>query len=248
MALGGRDPNAAIRLLGQAGPLDGVELLVLEDGAGDPALVARAADALHHYPGAGALMVAQAPVDRAEVSLEAQRRCGGAHILFMAPDAPPASVGFIAAWRRCVMTNDPAVAFGGLALPDAEGSPERRIRILAHGLARYGEADDRAASAEPCLAPFNLLVRRDLLATAPSLPVVASDDFDAWAGWARAGGLIRHLDNPVSCIPAEAVRTATKAPSSWLAALAGVEGTPHVVRRAALKLMARAGAASSDHA
>ncbi len=174
-----------------------VELVLLDDAGGDPALshaVAEAAMAMA-LPTRVVQLAANAGRARGRNQLMAHSR--GRHLLFMDSDMLPDRPDFLAAYLALIGREDPAVTVGGFSLDQAEARPEH---ALHRALALRGDclpAAVRNRMPEKYVWTSNLLVRRD---------VFAAERFDeAFQGWgwedtewgvrvaARYG--VRHIDN-----------------------------------------------------
>ncbi len=193
------DPRALAEALNaQASELSGaVELVLLDDAGGDPAL----SDAVEAAVGALALparlvaLPANAGRAAARNTLAAQGR--STHLLFVDADMAPERDDFLARWLEVAATGAPA-AFGGFTVGPERPAP---AHALHHALQAGGDClSAEARSREPVktVASSNLLVRRDVLEAEPFDPGFRGwgwEDTD-WAARVAARFGVAHPDIP----------------------------------------------------
>ncbi len=193
------DPRPLLRALDrEAAALGGrVELVLLDDAGGDPALSDAVARAAHALALPTRLVQLSANAGRARGRNQLMAHSRGRHLLFLDSDMLPDRPDFLAAYLALIAVEDPAVTVGGFSVDQAAELPEH---ALHRALALRGDclpAAVRNRMPEKYVWTSNLLVRRD---------VFAAERFDeAFRGWgwedtewgvrvaARYG--VRHIDN-----------------------------------------------------
>lgn len=167
------DPCRLLRALD--GPVNGVELVVLDDGTGDADLTQRVSDTVRGLALPCRLITLGANEGRAKGRNRLTRHARAARFLFLDSDMLPDHPGFLVRWLDLIGGEDPAVAFGGFSVLQA---PPRREHALHRAMAMGGDcapARIRAQAPEKFVFTSNLLVRRD---------VFEAEAFDeAFTGW-----------------------------------------------------------------
>ncbi len=194
----------------EAAKLDqSVEIVVLDDGAGDDVLAQRVATTIAALSTPARFVRLAANEGRAKGRNRLSRNARTGWLLFLDSDMLPDSCGFLWTYLRLIEDELPAVAFGGFSLLQA---PERREHALHR---RMALRSDCAPAAVRRLAPekhvftSNLLVRRD---------VFESEGFDeAFKGWGwedvewamrvSARHPITHIDNTATHLGLDPART-----------------------------------------
>jgi len=193
------DPRALLAALDrEAAGLNGaVELIVLDDGAGDDALaagVARAIEALA-LPARFIRLADNIGRSRGRNRMAAEAR--GDWLLFLDSDMLPDSPDFLQTYIDLITAEQPAIVCGGFSL---DQTPQVRMHALHRRMALQTDCTPaalRAEQPEKHVFTSNLLVRRDVFET---------EAFDeAFAGWGwedvewamRVSNryTIRHIDN-----------------------------------------------------
>ena len=174
-----------------------VELVLLDDAGGDPALSTAVAGAAQAMRLPTRLVRLAANAGRAKGRNRLVEHSRGRHMLFLDSDMLPDRAGFLGAYLQLIGETDPAVAVGGFSVAQCE---PRREHALHRALALRADCLSAAARSlmpEKYVWTSNLLVRRD---------VFAAERFDeAFQGWgwedtewgvrvaARYG--VTHIDN-----------------------------------------------------
>jgi glycosyltransferase involved in cell wall biosynthesis len=178
----------------------GVEILVLDDGSGDDALAARAAETVGALIAPARFIRLAANEGRAKGRNRLMAAARARHLLFLDADMEPDGPRFLADYLALIGEGDPAVVFGGFTLARTPEDPERSLH---RALSLRGDCRPAAArQAEPAksLCTSNLLVRRDVFGLEPF-----DESFRGW-GWEdvewaiRVGRRwpVRHIDNTAS--------------------------------------------------
>lgn len=158
------DPCPLIdRLAGEAGGLrGGVELVLLDDGTGDPALTARLVARLDASGLPARLITLPANEGRSRGRNRLAVAARGASLLFLDSDMLPDRDDFLASWLALIDREDPAVAFGGFSLDQAPDEPRFAVHRALALRSDCVPADRRARQPEKHVFTSNLLVRRDV--------------------------------------------------------------------------------------
>ncbi|WP_304219510.1 glycosyltransferase family 2 protein [Phenylobacterium aquaticum] len=208
----GDDPTPLLAALGRepfARPGQ-AELLVLDDGSGDPALAARVEAAVADLSLPARFIRLDANEGRSKGRNRLVRHARGQWLLFLDSDMLPDRPDFIATWLDLIAKDQPAVAFGGFSLDQAPANPDNALhRAIADG-SDCQPAAVRARMPEKIFTS-NLLVRRD---------VFAAETFDeAFTGWGwedvewgmrvAARWPILHVDNTATHLGLDTAETLT---------------------------------------
>lgn len=195
------DPAVLLTSLGRelAGLCDRVELVLLDDGSGDPALAQAMAEAVLALRGPARFIALAANIGRSKGRNRLAAEARARHWLFLDSDMLPDAPHFLARWLAEAEADAP-VAFGGFSLKQA--STDRRFAVHRASALRSdcAGADRRALQPAKYVFTSNLLVRRD---------VFDAERFDGgFAGWGWEDvewGLrvarrwpIRHIENPAT--------------------------------------------------
>lgn len=177
-----------------------VEIVVLDDGSGDPDLAARVGDAVEGLRLPARFVRLAANEGRARGRNRLARHARADRFLFIDADMLPDSDHFLAHWLALIDSRDPAAAFGGFSL---DQTPRTRANALHRAMALKSDCIGAAERAlEPAKHVFtaNLLVRRDVFDS-----VTFDEAFTGW-GWEDVEWAIRvaalwpivHVDIPAS--------------------------------------------------
>ena len=193
------DPTTLLAALDrEAARLAGaVEVVVLDDGTGDPALTRRLAARAVGLTLPVRLDTLAVNVGRARGRNRLAGQARGKWLLFMDSDMLPDRPDFLAAYLALIAEQAPAVAFGGFSLLQA---PPRREHALHRRMALASDCAplaQRRATPEKYVYTSNLLVRRDVFET-----IGFDEGFRGW-GWedvewamrVRRQHPILHIDN-----------------------------------------------------
>lgn len=169
----GDDPRRLLAALGHE-PC-GAEIVILDDGTGDPDLATRVEAAIAALP----LPARFVRLDKNEGRSKGRNRlvsqARGDWFLFLDSDMLPDDPHFLRRWLDLIARARPPVAFGGFSLKQA---PERRDHALHRAMAAHSDclsAEARSVNPEKHVFTSNLLVRRD---------VFEAEAFDeGFAGW-----------------------------------------------------------------
>ena len=188
------DPSALLKALDERGVE--AEVILLDDGGGDAALVERMAKRIETMTLPARLVVLSSNEGRAKGRNRLARHARGGHLLFLDSDMLPDPIGFLARWTA-LAGDDVAVAFGGFTLDQTPHRPEHDLHRAMALKSDCTSAPERAREPEKHVFTSNLLVRRDVFDT-----VAFDEGFAGW-GWEDVEWAMRvsalypivHIDN-----------------------------------------------------
>lgn len=171
------DPSDLMRRLDdEAGrTAEAVEVIVLDDGTGDPAMTARLTALIDGMALPARLITLDRNQGRSEGRNRLAQAARGDAFLFLDSDMKPDQADFLTTWAALARDARPAVAFGGFSLLQAPA--DARFAVHRHMAARSDciPAARRAEQPEKYVFTSNLLVRRD---------VFDAETFDSgFSGW-----------------------------------------------------------------
>jgi glycosyltransferase involved in cell wall biosynthesis len=192
------DPSPLIqRLALQKRP---VELVLLDDGSGDAALLSNVVAAAEALAFPVRIIVWGQNGGRAAARNRLVAEARADYALFLDADMIPDADDFIDRWLGLIGAEHPAAAFGGLSLKQTIATPETKLHHVIFARSDCRSAEDRARDAAQFTAASNLLIRRDVLEQTPfdhGFSGWGWEDVD-WALRASRLGAIRHIDNPAT--------------------------------------------------
>lgn len=156
-------------------PVEGVEIVILNDGSGDANLAANVARQTAVLPLPVRFIDNGENQGRAAGRNRLAANARGEWLLFLDSDMLPDTPSFLKTYVALIEAQNPAIVFGGFSLDQA---PAVRHHALHRAMALKSDctpADQRAKAPEKHVFTSNLLVRRDVFEAEP---------FDAgFAGW-----------------------------------------------------------------
>ncbi len=173
------DPCALLRALDREAPRlgDSVEIVLLDDGAGDEALAARVGQTITDMVLPARFVRLHFNEGRAKGRNRLAGHARGSAFLFLDADMLPDDERFLQSWAELVGREDPAVAFGGFSLKQAPRTKEfavhRQMALKAECVPFY----ERAKTPEKYVYTSNLLVSRTAFESE-----AFDDGFTGW-GW-----------------------------------------------------------------
>lgn len=192
------EPVRLLKALDGAG--GDVEVVVLDDGSGDPDLATRVAGTVQAMALPARFVALSSNEGRSKGRNRLASHARGQWMLFLDADMLPDRPSFIADWLALIADRKPAVAFGGFSL---DQTPRTRAHALHRAMALKSDclsAEVRAQAPEKHVFTSNLLVRRDVFET-----IGFDEAFTGW-GWedvewamrvARSHPIV-HVDIPAS--------------------------------------------------
>lgn len=196
------DPSALLtQLSAEADALNGsTEVIVMDDGTGDPALTERLRALIDSLPLPIRLISLPSNEGRAQGRNRLTTAARAAAFLFLDSDMRPDSSNFLQNWIALARDGAPAVAFGGFSLDAAPREPRFAVHRALSLRSECVPASDRAKQPEKYVYTSNLLVRRDVFEAERFDP-----GFTGW-GWEDVEWAMRvsrrfpivHVDNPAT--------------------------------------------------
>lgn len=177
-----------------------VEVVLLDDGSGDPGLATRVSDAVGALRLPARFVRLSANEGRSKGRNRLARHARADRFLFIDADMLPDSDHFLADWLALIDARDPAAAFGGFSLAQ---TPRTRENALHRAMALRNDchtAAERARDPAKHVFTANLMVRRDVFDS-----IGFDERFTGW-GWEDVEWGIRvaarwpivHADIPAS--------------------------------------------------
>lgn len=196
------DPRQLIAALDREAPaLNGqVEVVLLDDGAGDDELACQVIAAVEALALPARLVRLLANEGRSRGRNRLARHARGQQLLFLDSDMLPDCPDFLARWVAVAREQDPAAAFGGFSLAQIEPRPEHALHRRLASRSDCAPASRRRKAPEKYVFTSNLMIRRDVFDTE-----AFDEGFTGW-GWEDVEWGVRvarrhpilHLDNPAT--------------------------------------------------
>lgn len=192
------DPSSLVRALdAQARDLVyGVEIILCDDGSGDPALTTVLEALTSELPTPVVLVTKPVNAGRAAARNTLAQSASGTWALFLDADMTlPDS--FLDRWISEIEAGDFDAAFGGFEAEPPD-TPDGRLHAAIAAASDTGGAEDRRRKGATAFCTSNLLVRADIM---PGVPFDEAfkgwgwEDVD-WAVRAAEAGRLKHVDNP----------------------------------------------------
>jgi Glycosyl transferase family 2 len=204
------DPKALLDALArEAGSLP-VELVVIDDGSGDPVLAQSLRDQIEAFPAPARVILLTSNVGRSRARNRLIQEAQAEYLLFLDSDMLPDAPDFLAQWMDLLTKRGPDVAYGGFSVKQVPDLPKLRLaRALALRM-DCQNANARSMRGVMAVATSNLLVRASVLQQVPF-----DSGFSGW-GWEDAEWAVRanarfgviHVDIPATHMgldPAEVI-------------------------------------------
>jgi glycosyltransferase involved in cell wall biosynthesis len=193
------DPSELLEAL-VVGPIDGAELVLLDDGTGDVALSERLKRRVAVLPLPARLVTLPANEGRSRGRNRLAQAARGGHLLFLDSDMLPDSPTFLADWLALIDAEDPPVAFGGFSLKQAPTDPRYSVHRAMARRSECLDAATRSLAPEKYVYTSNLLVRRDVFETEAFDPGFSGWGWEdvEWAMRVARRWPVRHVDVPAT--------------------------------------------------
>lgn len=192
------DPCALLASLTHAPA--GVEFVLVDDGSGDAAMLARVVAASTRLEAPARIVVWADNRGRSAARNRLIAEARGVYVLFLDADMKPDHPGFIRRWLQLIDEKQPHAAFGGLSLRHARRTCDNALHYNLFARSDCRSAAGRAGAPSQFVSTANLLVRRDVLTALPfdsGFIGWGFEDVD-WALRAAETTPIHHVDNGAS--------------------------------------------------
>lgn len=195
------DPQLLLEIVAQQSVGKPIEVIIVDDGSGDPALTQSVQTLVDAFPVPATLITFEANKGRSSARNRLIKEAAAPYILFLDSDMAPDHESFVQDWLDLISHEKPEIAYGGYTTLQVPDVPEL---ALARALAERGDchsALERAPRGALAVATSNLLVRGDIMNA-----VSFDSDFSGW-GWedvdwalraAKAGYTITHVQIPAT--------------------------------------------------
>jgi glycosyltransferase involved in cell wall biosynthesis len=202
------DPERLVAALGRE-PVEQVELIVLDDGSGDPDLAARVASQVQALRMPSRFISLDRNEGRAKGRNRLASNACGQWLLFLDSDMLPDSDAFLRNYLHIVKQDGPAVVFGGFSLDQAPFRPEHALHRAMALRSDCAPVSLRRQEPEKHVFTSNLLVRRDVFDGE-----AFDEGFTGW-GWEDVEWAMRvsrkhpivHIDNTATHLGLDPAKT-----------------------------------------
>jgi glycosyltransferase involved in cell wall biosynthesis len=196
------DPRRLIQALdAEAAALGGlVEIVLLDDGAGDDALARKVGEAVEAMRLPTRLVQLPKNEGRSKGRNRLARHARSAQLLFLDSDMLPDAPDFLGRYLELVRVEAPQVAFGGFSLKQAPDVREHRLHRRMASRSDCAPAARRRKAPAKYVFTSNLLIRREVFEAERF-----DEGFTGW-GWEDVEWGVRvarkhpilHIDNPAT--------------------------------------------------
>ncbi len=204
------DPNLLLSdLIGQAEGVEGVEILLYDDGTNDANVNIRLGHAANKTTAAVRLFFAANNKGRSTARNYLKSQAKANWVLFLDADMRPQEVTFLADYLAAIKAGDADSIFGGFTVPMRKQSSETELHRAFSKTSDCLDADARSKNGAQYVCSSNLCVRGDILEAEPF-----DTGFTGW-GWedsewaARTAKTYRlkHADIPALHLGVETTET-----------------------------------------
>ena len=189
-----------------------IEVLIQDDGSGDPALTSRMEGLVESSSIAARLYTAPANQGRSATRNDLQNAARSEWVLFLDADMRPASERFLSSYLNLVMENSFDIIFGGFEVEARQSDKDRDLHRALSEVSDCLSLAERQAAGAQYVASSNLCVRKSVLTEEPF-----DNKFSGW-GWEDSEWAARvsksyslvHADNPAIHLGLETTDTLLK--------------------------------------
>lgn len=183
-------------LLVQAQQVRGVEILIYDDGTGDPEICAVLAAQVKEAAAPVTLLIAEQNKGRSAARNTLQEKARGSWVLFLDADMRPGSDNFLSDYLSLIEADEADIIFGGFTVPKNVSRAEELHRALSE-VSDCLELSERRAAGPQYVATSNLCVRKSVLLAEPfdSGFVGWGWEDSEWAARAASRYTLIHADN-----------------------------------------------------
>ena len=172
------DPTALLHaLLSQTVQTDAVEILIYDDGSGDPALNAKVCSIVKSAHSRVEFLIADKNAGRSAARNALQENATADWVLFLDADMRPVSHSFLSDYSKLIEAKIADIIFGGFTVPEAADTPDQELHRALSEVSDCLTLAARQAAGPQFVASSNLCVRKDVL-----LEEGFDNGFKGW-GW-----------------------------------------------------------------
>ncbi|MFM1977469.1 MAG: hypothetical protein RL145_2315 [Pseudomonadota bacterium] len=195
------DPSALLDILSSQMAGEAVELIVVDDGSGDPSLTAKLEATLHPLSVPASLITLHQNQGRSAARNRLIAAAKAPVILFLDSDMAPDAASFVADWLKLARDPTTEIAYGGFSTLQVPDCAALALAKLVAEKADCASAQERQSRGALAVATSNLMVRKTILDETPFDAGFSGwgwEDVD-WALRADAKGhAVRHVDIPAT--------------------------------------------------
>jgi len=189
-----------------------IEIMLQDDGSGDPALSARIKAAVEQSPAPTHLFTAAENQGRSETRNNLQERARSEWVLFLDADMQPSSPDFLSNYIELIRKSTADIIFGGFEVESHQTDADRDLHRALSEVSDCLSLAERQAAGAQYVASSNLCVRKGVLESEPF-----DRQFTGW-GWEDSEWAARvskrftllHADNPAIHLGLETTDTLLK--------------------------------------
>ncbi len=191
------DASPLIAGLARGRVRDRVEIILLDDGSPDAAVVQALKATASKLDLPISIVEGRSNVGRSRARNRLVDLACGGHVLLLDADMIPDADDFLDRWISLIHKAAPAIAFGGFSVSQAPHTRDTALHRFVSIRSDCRRAADRARDPAQFTTTSNLLIRRDVIAAIPFDESFAGWGWEdvEWALRAQAVHKILHIDN-----------------------------------------------------
>jgi len=172
------DPSELIKSLdAQAQNLSGIEIIIYDDGTGDPALTAALQEIIPNLTTPTQAIVAEINTGRSSARNRLQDAARADWVLFLDADMRPVSSDFLKSYLQLIKFDEADVIFGGFTVEEKAAEKSRDLHRALSQVSDCLPLTERQAKGPQFVASSNLCMRKSVLEAEGFDP-----EFSGW-GW-----------------------------------------------------------------
>lgn len=204
------DPSVLLRSLdAQSVDIESVEILIMDDGTGDPSLTATAQATVDAMSLPTVLVTMPKNHGRSATRNALQKTAKADWVLFLDADMRLDHVDFLSRYLTQIEADDCDILFGGFDVEAQSTDRDTELhRILSHS-SDCLNAETRTQNGAQNVASSNLCVRKAVLNAQPFDPAFQGWGWEdsEWAARVSTSHRLRHIDNPAVHLGLETTET-----------------------------------------
>jgi len=172
------DPSELIKSLdAQAQNLSGIEIIIYDDGTGDPALTAALQEIIPNLTTPTQAIIAEINTGRSSARNRLQDAARADWVLFLDADMRPVSSDFLKSYLQLIKFDEADVIFGGFTVEEKAAEKSRDLHRALSQVSDCLPLTERQAKGPQFVASSNLCMRKSVLEAEGFDP-----EFSGW-GW-----------------------------------------------------------------